>query len=75
MKIDQRVIQNIIGKKKKGKDTDGDRILNKKDCQPNNTMRQDRITTVGLTKLKQNIDSRRFLEIGKQKTKEMEGKI
>ena len=40
--IADRVITRIIGKsKKKGKDSDGDGVVDSKDCQPHNTMRQD----------------------------------
>ncbi len=44
MNID-RSIKNIIGTKKHGgkNDLDGDGVLNRKDCQPRNTMRQDEV--------------------------------
>ena len=37
----KKIVTNIIGKSKKGKDTDGDGVPDSKDCQPKNTMRQD----------------------------------
>jgi len=39
--ITEKIIKNILGKPKKGKDSDGDGVVNSKDCQPHNTMRQD----------------------------------
>ena len=45
MSISNKIIGNILGKPRVrgGKnDWDGDGVLNKKDCQPRNTMRQDR---------------------------------
>ena len=45
MKIANNIIGNILGKPRVrgGKnDWDGDGVLNRKDCQPRNTMRQDR---------------------------------
>ena len=45
MTISNRIIGNILGKpRKRGgrKDYDGDGVPNKKDCQPRNTMRQDK---------------------------------
>ena len=45
MGISDNIIGNILGKPKSrgGKnDWDGDGVRNKKDCQPRNTMRQDR---------------------------------
>ena len=44
MKITNNIIGNILGKSRArgGKnDWDGDGVLNRKDCQPRNTMRQD----------------------------------
>ena len=44
MKLANNIIGNILGKsrKKGGKsDWDGDGVVNSKDCQPRNTMRQD----------------------------------
>lgn len=39
-------IKKIIGNKKFGgkNDIDGDGVINKKDCQPRNTMRQDKVS-------------------------------
>ena len=44
MKIADKIVKNIIGtpRKRGGKsDWDGDGVINSKDCQPRNTMRQD----------------------------------
>ena len=49
MKLADKIVGNIIGKpRKRGgrKDWDGDGVRNKKDCQPRNTMRQDRYRVV-----------------------------
>lgn len=55
-----KVIQNIIGKKGKTKDTDMDGVSDKKDCQPKNSMRQDvtSIAKAGMGNLQQNIEQR-----------------
>ena len=41
----EKIIKQIMGNQKKGKDTDGDRVPDKDDCQPRNTMRQDDYAT------------------------------
>jgi len=42
MRSTDKVIVRIIGKpKKKGRDFDGDGVVDGKDCQPRNVMRQD----------------------------------
>jgi len=48
-----KVITNILGKKRKIKDSDGDSIADYKDCQPHNTMRQDNITNLGAQRIMQ----------------------
>jgi hypothetical protein len=53
MKVN-KIIHNIIGKKK-GKDSDMDGVIDKKDCQPKNTMRQDRITRQSMGRIVGNI--------------------
>lgn len=53
MKIANNVVERILGKPKKGKDTDGDGVIDSKDCQPQNTMRQDYIGTLGPTRIMQ----------------------
>ena len=40
------------------KDKDGDGVPNYKDCQPENTMRQDAITREGMTRITSNIQRR-----------------
>ena len=42
--LSSRIVSNIIGSKRHGgkNDWDGDGISNKRDCQPRNTMRQDK---------------------------------
>jgi len=40
-------IKKIIGNKRKLNDADGDRVPDKKDCQPHNTMRQDELVHTG----------------------------
>lgn len=53
MKITKKVIKNILGKKKKKKDWDGDGVPDWKDCQPRNTMRQDTLSKMGYMRLRQ----------------------
>ena len=50
MDIGNKIVGNILGKttKRGGKnDLDGDGVINSKDCQPKNTMRQDMIRPLG----------------------------
>lgn len=62
------IVKNILGPQKKrgGKlDSDGDRIPNKKDCQPKNTMRQDNIANIasfGISRMNQNINDMTSLD-------------
>jgi len=44
---------NLMSKKTK-KDIDGDGIPNKKDCEPNNPIRQDRIANEGFSRIFRN---------------------
>lgn len=53
MKLADNIIQNILGKKKKIKDWDGDGVSDDKDCQPRNTMRQDNLSQMGYARLRQ----------------------
>jgi len=53
MKIANKIIYNILGPKRTGKDTDGDRTNDEDDCQPGNPMRQDVISQMGPTRLRQ----------------------
>ena len=49
MDITKKIVGNIIGnpRKRGGKnDWDGDGVKNKKDCQPRNTMRQDKTGSI-----------------------------
>ena len=50
-----KIIKNIIGTKNK-KDSDNDGVVNSKDCQPYNTMRQDAIAESGIKRLQQGIN-------------------
>ena len=54
MKIANNIIKNIIGSKKKGKDSDGDGVPDKDDCQKHNTMRQDVLSQMGPARLQTN---------------------
>ena len=57
MKIANNIIGNILGKPRVrgGKnDLDGDGVPNKKDCQPDNPVRQDRITDEGFGRIFKN---------------------
>jgi len=51
---------NLMSKKTK-KDIDGDGILNKKDCNPNNPIQQDKITAEGFTRIFRNQNEKKFL--------------
>jgi len=54
MKTD-KIIKNILGNKKQN-DWDGDGVVNSKDCQPRNTMRQDAISMEGMQKIDNNMN-------------------
>jgi len=75
MKIEEKIVHNILGKKKQGKDSDGDRVPDGKDCQKYNTMRQDKITDIGLMRLHQNLGGQQYVEKRKQKIEDLKGKI
>jgi hypothetical protein len=53
MNIAKKVLNNMLGTKKKAKDSDYDGVPDYKDCQPHNTMRQDFITDEGRKRLSQ----------------------
>jgi len=75
MKIEERIVKNILGKKKQGKDTDGDGTSDGKDCQPKNTMRQDKITDIGLMRMHQNLSGQGYAIKKKQALENLKGKI
>jgi len=50
-----KVIRNMLGKKKRGKDSDMDGVIDSKDCQPRNTMRQDAMGFKRLTRMQDNM--------------------
>ena len=53
MDISKKVVKNILGKKKRGKDSDGDGVFDPHDCQKHNVMRQDAIRDMGPARLRQ----------------------
>lgn len=75
MDISDKIVKNIIGTKKNIKDTDGDGVADNKDCQPNNTMRQDRITTQGLQRLQFNLSNRGNGQVQRIKNNNIRSKI
>jgi len=61
MNYAKKIVGNIINTKKKGKDIDGDRVPDYKDCQPKNTMRQD-VGRAGMKRVMSGLERNTMLE-------------